>query len=100
MLSKSHNLIYLVYQGNSAYVKVTNIQPEDVELNLETDQWVWLSQPPGFQIIRRTYKIGEMRNHTHVDRSGVIGVYNRNRLKHLSDMTQDSITATKTDRQF
>ena len=69
------NLIFLVF--SKGVNEVVRDCPEDVDLNLRNGTWVFREEE---------YKIGKSRLVPSYEDSGVVGVYDRNQIRHLNSM--------------
>ncbi len=84
-------LVYLVFCSNRCYTKVITKLPEGVILDLKEGTWSWR---------HFTHQIGQEHSRARNDGCPIIGVYNRNRIAHLSSMVRDSQEATSDDNSW
>ncbi|TSC64222.1 MAG: hypothetical protein G01um101491_337 [Parcubacteria group bacterium Gr01-1014_91] len=86
-------IVCLVFATNSAYVNVVEVPPKGVEVFPDKGIWKWpgVYPPDG---TRTTLKIGESR-YARNSRSGIIGVYDVDNLKHLDSMVHDAVESQR-----
>ena len=86
-------LVCLIFAPNSAYVKVVERPPKGVEVSPDKGTWKWSGVYP-HDGTRTTFKIGEGR-YVRNPRSGIIGVYDVDNLKHLDSMVHDAVESQR-----
>lgn len=87
MPNKSEDLVFLSFAMNCCYTTLSEECPKEVTVNLDDGSWTYTREPD------RTYRIGEgcrIGGRTY----GIIGVYDRRNVGHLSSMISNAREAT------